>query len=93
MDIPTRNLRNYVQKMGINLSKMSRETNIPYVSLYDSLQNSARERDLRAGEMLSICAYLHVNPLDFNKDPMEKEVKGSKERKKWNNKRAEVPTG
>lgn len=65
MDIPTRNLRRYVQEKGINLSKMSRDTQIPYVALYDSLQNPARGRDLRAGEMLSVCMFLGVNPMDF----------------------------
>ena len=65
MDIPTRNLRRYVQEKGINLSKMSRDTKIPYMSLYDSLQNPARERDLRAGEMLSVCMFLDVDPMDF----------------------------
>lgn len=69
MDTPTRNLRRYVQEKGINLSKMSRDTKIPYVSLYDSLQNPARERDLRAGEMLSVCMFLEVNPMDFANAP------------------------
>lgn len=74
MDTPTRNLSKYVKEKGINLSKMSRDTNIPYMCLYDSLLNSDRDRDLRAGEMLVICGFLGVNPLDFNdeKEKMER---------------------
>lgn len=68
MDIPTRNLSKYVKEKGINLSKMSRDTKIPYMALYDSLANPERDRDLRAGEMLLICSFLELNPLDFNKN-------------------------
>ena len=50
MDIPTKNLSKYVKEKGINLSKMSRDTGIPYMALYDSLMNDSRDRDLRAGE-------------------------------------------
>lgn len=65
MDIPTRNLSKYVKEKGINISKMSRDTQISYMALYNSLMNSERERDLRAGEMLSVCQFLGVNPKDF----------------------------
>lgn len=65
MDIPTKNLSRYVKEKGINLSKMSRDTKIPYVSLYDSLLNPNRDRDLRAGEFLLVCKFLDVNPMDF----------------------------
>lgn len=62
MDIPTKNLAKYVREKGINISKMARETNIPYVSLYDSLANESRDRDLRAGEFLAVCSFLGVTP-------------------------------
>ena len=62
MDIPTRCLGKYVREKGINLSKMARETEIPYTALYDSLANPDRERNLRAGEMMSICAFLGIDP-------------------------------
>ena len=65
MDIPTRNLSKYVKEKGINISKMSRDTQISYMALYNSLMNSERERDLRAGEMLSVCQFLGVNPKYF----------------------------
>ncbi len=65
MDAPTKNLSRYVKEKGINLSKMSRDTKIPYVSLYDSLLNADRDRDLRAGELFLVCEFLGVNPMDF----------------------------
>lgn len=68
MDTPTRILSRYVRDKGINLSKMSRETGIPYMSLYDSLLNENRDRDLRVGEFMGICGYLEVNPMNFAGD-------------------------
>lgn len=60
MDIPTRNLSTYVKKTGINLSKMARDTGLPYMALYDSLINDSRDRDLRVGEFFLICKFLGV---------------------------------
>jgi len=71
MDIPTRNLSRYVKDKGINISKMSRDTKIPYISLYDSLINDSRDRDLRVGEFFTICDFLDVKCEDFAE---EKEV-------------------
>lgn len=65
LDIPTRNLGRYIKEKGINLSNLSRMTKIPYVSLYDSLLNDNRERDLRAGEFCLICEFLEVDPMSF----------------------------
>lgn len=47
---------------------MSREIGIPYMSLYDSLLNENRDRDLRVGEFMGICGYLEVNPMNFTDD-------------------------
>lgn len=65
MDIMTQKLSRYVRAKGFNLSLMSRETGIPYVSLYDSLMNEKRERDLRTSEYFSVCFFIGVNPMDF----------------------------
>ena len=65
MDTPTKKLSEYVRSKGINLSKMSRDTGIPYVSLYDSLMNESRDRDLRVGEFFIICRFLGVKGEDF----------------------------
>ncbi len=71
MDAQTKAIGEYIKNKGINLAKMSRDTGIPYVSLYDSLLNGARDRNLRAGEYMRICNFLDVNPMDFVKE-MEK---------------------
>lgn len=68
MDIPTKIISQYVQEKGINISKMSRITEISYAALYDSLVNKDRDRDLRAGELLSVCTYLGLNPADLNEE-------------------------
>ena len=65
MDTPTKKLSEYVRSKGINLSKMSRDTGIPYVSLYDSLMNESRDRDLRVGEFFTICRFLGDKGEDF----------------------------
>lgn len=65
MDIPTSNLSKYIKKTGINLSKMSRDTGIPYMALYDSLMNDSRDRDLRVGEFFLICKFLGVKGETF----------------------------
>lgn len=71
MDIPTRNLSKYVSDKGINITRMAKVTGIPYGALYDSLSNSSRERDLRLGEALSVCAFLGVDPMDFAEQKQE----------------------
>lgn len=65
MDKPTRNLGEYIKKKGFNLSEISRKTKIPYMSLYDSLSNENRDRDLRAEEFLALCKHLELDPMEF----------------------------
>lgn len=72
LDGLTRNLSRYIKDKGINVSKMSRDTGIPYMALYDSLLNDERERDIRGGELIKVCAFLGVNPMDFADSPKEK---------------------
>lgn len=54
-----------IKERSINLSEMARKTEIPYQSLYDSFFSKGRSRELRSSELLSICVYLGVNPMDF----------------------------
>lgn len=61
----TQMLSEYVRKTGINLTKMSKETKIPYMTLYDSLANDKRDRELRVDEFFAICKFLGKNPMDF----------------------------
>ncbi len=64
----TDNVSEYVRKRGINISKMARDTGLPYMSLYDSLANAERKRDLRDHELMRICFFLGVDPRDFAED-------------------------
>ena len=65
MSAVTDRVSNYVRRMGINISKMSRDTGISYMALYDSLMNSERPRDLRDEEFLKVCGFLGTDPRDF----------------------------
>mgnify|MGYP001051916625 CR=1 FL=1 len=65
MDDITKNVSVYVKKMGINIKKISNDTGISYMALYDSLSNRGRSRELKAKEFISICKFLNVNPMDF----------------------------
>lgn len=69
MDAPTRNLGKYVRDKGINVTKLSKSIGISYWALFDSLLNPGKERDLRLGEALAVCAFLDVDPMDFADEP------------------------
>ena len=58
-------LAGIIKERSINLSEMARKTEIPYQSLNDSFFSKGRNRELRSSELLSICVYLGVNPMDF----------------------------
>ena len=62
-DVPTLRIADHVNRMGIKLSVISRETGIPDGILRRSL--ATKERDLRAEEFLSICKFLGKQPFDF----------------------------
>lgn len=68
MSVYTKNLSEYVRKRGINISKMARDTGLPYMALYDSLANTGRGRDLRDYEFMSVCFFLGVDPREFAED-------------------------
>lgn len=65
----TENLARYVKEKGFYLSVISQKTGIPYEAVYDSLSNKDRDRDLRDWELIEICAFLEVNPMDFRDKP------------------------
>lgn len=68
MDLPTKNLGKYIKEKGYNLSELSRKTGVPYMALYNSLMNSKEDRALRAGEYLSLCKHLELDPMMFYPD-------------------------
>lgn len=73
MSFVTKNVSRYVSEKGFNLSKLSRETGIPYGSLYASLCDDGRERDLRDDEFIKICLFVGANPMDFAGNPEQME--------------------
>lgn len=63
VDTTTTNVSNYIAEMGIKITKIARETDISDGILRRSL--AAKERDLRADELMRICSFLGKNPFDF----------------------------
>lgn len=64
----TKNLSLYVKNKGINISAISRATGIKRGTLHASLSGSVQEdkrRPLRDEELLKVCAFLNVNPMEF----------------------------
>lgn len=59
------NVSNYIKRLGINLTKVSKDTGIPYSALYDSLLNKDRDRDLKAKEFMAVCKFLNIDPMEF----------------------------
>lgn len=71
----TKKVKEYVNQTGISISHISRETKIPYSALYASLgEASVRERDLRDAELIEICRFLKVNPMDFADTPKKRSL-------------------
>ena len=68
MDALTKNISRYVREKGINVSKMARDTGLSYMALYDSLLNDERNREIRGKELIAICKFLDINPMDFADD-------------------------
>ena len=65
MSSVTQNLAAHIARQGINLSKMSRDTGIPYQVLLASVGENNRGRDLRDIEFLKVCEFLNVDPMKF----------------------------
>lgn len=55
----TEKVAKYVADKGISIKKISERTGIPYTSLYNSLMNTRRKRELRADELWR-CAFSSV---------------------------------
>lgn len=67
------NLARYIKGKAINLSDMSRQTGISYMSLYNSLFNENSERQLKARELVAVCNFLDVDPRKFSANTVDKE--------------------
>lgn len=60
-----------MKEKGFNLSEVARKTGLDYQSLYTSLYDDKRERDLRTEELIPLCIFIGVNPMDFAEDSTE----------------------
>lgn len=58
-------LSEIIKSRGVNLSEMARLIDVPYMALYNSLRDKSRDREIRGWELIRICKFLDVNPLDF----------------------------
>lgn len=61
----TESIGDYLRRKRINLTELSQKTGIHYSTLYASVWDRSRHRDLRANELMSICVVLGINPMDF----------------------------
>ena len=62
-DSMTTNIAEFIEKMGINISALSRGTGISDNVLRRSIVR--KERSLRADESMVICNFLHRDPFEF----------------------------
>ena len=58
-------LASVIKERGIKLSTIAERTEIPYQILYDSLFNKKKSRELRSSELIAVCAFLDVSPMEF----------------------------
>ena len=58
-------LADLIKERGIKLTAIAEKTQIPYQTLYDSLFNKKKSRELRSSELIAICAFLNVSPMEF----------------------------
>lgn len=58
----------YMKDRGFNLAEVARKTNLDYNSLYVSLYDDGRNRDLRTEELIPLCIFLNVDPREFAKE-------------------------
>lgn len=61
-------LNQYLLDRGIMISVISSKTGVPDSALYNSLRGS---RKLRGDELLSVCRFLQVNPMEFLPQPLQ----------------------
>lgn len=61
----SRRIGAYMKDRGFNLSEVARKTGLDYQSLYISLYDEKRDRDLRTEELIPLCIFLNVDPRQF----------------------------
>lgn len=61
------NLAEIIKERKVSASAVSKETGISYMRIYDSIFNRNRNRPLRGDELIAICKYLKISPMDIGK--------------------------
>ncbi|MCQ4638003.1 helix-turn-helix transcriptional regulator [Anaerovorax odorimutans] len=69
MGIITSEIAGHIKEKGINVSKMARDTGVSYQALYASLCDEDRKRSLRDDELIAVCKFLDINPMEFANEP------------------------
>jgi DNA-binding Xre family transcriptional regulator len=62
------NIIKILEDRNISLLWLSKQADIGYMQLYDSLMNKSRERKLRADEFMAICEVLEEKAEDLYKN-------------------------
>lgn len=62
------NIVKILEDRNISLLWLSKQADIGYMQLYDSLMNKSRERKLRADEFMAICDVLEEKAEDLYKN-------------------------
>lgn len=60
------NLSKCIDDKGIALTVVSRRTGLSYTALYDSLRNKSKKREVKGRELIKLCRFLDVDPMDFD---------------------------
>ena len=60
-----------IDDKGVALTVISRRTELSYMALYDSLKNKSKNREIKGKELVKLCKFLNVNPMeiDFADEP------------------------
>ena len=68
----TKKLAVYLNRRGISIASIVKGTGLPKQPLYVSL-GSGRNRELRADEFLTVCAFIGVDPMQFCPEELQSE--------------------
>lgn len=55
-----------VDDRGIALTVVARRTGLSYMALYDSLKNKSKSREIKGKELVKLCKFLDINPMEMD---------------------------
>ena len=59
-------LSEIIKSRGINLTEAARSIGVPYMALYDSLKNRSKNREIKGKELVKLCKFLNINPMEMD---------------------------